>query len=77
MADGKDPGAARRDNLNKGLQQEAERLRDPDHLTPDEEGEDPAPADALGTADQPEGSPERMKNPPQVKGPRERSNDMV
>jgi hypothetical protein len=77
MANGKDPGDALRDNQNKGLQDEQERLKDPDHHTPDEEGEDPIPADQLGSADKAEDSPDRMKNPPQVEGPRERSNDMV
>jgi hypothetical protein len=77
MAGDKDPGEASRQNVNKGLEQEAERLRDPDHHTPDEEGEDPIPADQLGKADKPDASRDRLRNPPQVEGPREESNDMV
>ena len=67
-----------RDARNKGLQQEQERLSDPDHLTPDEEqGGDPVPAEDLGTARQAPDSIERLKNPPQEEGPREQSNDMI
>jgi hypothetical protein len=74
MTTDKDPGEAVRDARNEGLQQEAERLRDPEHHTPDEEqGGDPVPT----SGDKPEDSIDRLKNPPQVEGPREDSNDMV
>jgi hypothetical protein len=72
-----DQEAVRQRNL--GLKQEQQRLRDPDHLTPEEESPVPDPEPPpLTTNDQDNGgSTERMHNPPQVKGPREDQNDMV
>jgi hypothetical protein len=77
MSSSRNPGEAARDAQNQGLKQEQERLRDPAHLTPDEEKGEPIPADQLGGTDSPPDSIERLKNPPQVDGPREENNDMV
>jgi hypothetical protein len=74
--DDRNSGKALRDTRNRGLEKEQERLSDPAHHTPEEdEGGNPPPA-RDGERAQP-ASPEHLKNPPQVEGPREKSNDMV
>jgi hypothetical protein len=70
-------GDALRRARNIGLEQEQERQKDPAHFTPEEAGEDPHPAEPLTEDENAGASPERLKNPPQIKGPRERQNRMV
>jgi hypothetical protein len=77
MSSSRNPGEAERDARNEGLKQEQERLADPAHHTPDEDTDDPIPADQLGGTDDAADSIDRLKNPPQVDGPREENNDMV
>lgn len=69
---------ASRDALNRGLQEEEENLRDPESRPPHTEPEDDA-----GTGKRPAkpgndpGDVANLENPPQVDGPREKTNDGV
>lgn len=73
----KNHGKALRDARNLGLEKEQERLTKPEHHTPEEsEGGNPDRSAARRKGADP-ASPDLLKNPPQVEGPRERGNDMV
>jgi hypothetical protein len=73
---GDNQNSAERDTRNRGLQEEEERLHDPDKRPPHgdgDEGTEPArPASQPDTDDI-----ANLENPPQKDGPRERSNDSV
>jgi hypothetical protein len=70
---------AERETRNRGLQEEDERLRDPEQRPPHSaietdatEPERPAAAEKKPTEDL-----AHLENPPQTEGPREKSNDAV
>jgi hypothetical protein len=72
-----DAGKALRDTRNRGLKKEQEQLSDPDHHTPrEDDGGNPDRSAAKGDKAGP-ASKDQLTNPPQVEGPREKSNDMV
>jgi hypothetical protein len=69
---------ASRDALNRGLDEEKDRLRDADkrsqHADPGEATDPERPTTPQETAEQ---DIAHLENPPQTEGPRERSNDGV
>jgi hypothetical protein len=74
----KDGGRALRETRNRGLEKEQERLTDPEHHKPEEdEGGSPDREEQLEAGRKPAASKDRLKNPPQVTGPREKSNEMT
>lgn len=79
MTDRKKTPDAERATRNRGLQEEDERLHDPDRRTPHRAVEQDAP-EPERTVTPDEVSSEdiaQLENPPQAEGPRERSNEGV
>jgi hypothetical protein len=69
---------AERDARNIGLQEEAKRLRDTEDRTHgDIESDSTAPERPVKAPEEGEKDLAHLENPPQVEGPRERSNDAV
>lgn len=63
-------------NQNRGLEEQADELRDPARRPPHHEQTTPSPR--RGHAQEPPAdAPEHLENPPQTEGPRERANDAV
>lgn len=73
------PDKAERDTLNRGLQDEDDRLRDPDGRPPHSSMESDAsePERPVTPQEKQEQDISHLENPPQSEGPRERSNDAV
>jgi hypothetical protein len=71
-----DSDRTKRDSLNRGLQEEEERLQDPERRPPHHgmEGDTPEP-ERPATQDKADEDIAHLENPPQTEGPRERSNE--
>jgi hypothetical protein len=67
---------AERDTRNRGLQDEEERLRDPDGRAPHSsmESDETEPERPVTPQEKSEEDIAHLENPPQSEGPRERSN---
>ena len=76
----KSDGEALRKAKNEGLQREDNELHDPEHLSPKQSSGKTLPPQKRSKGGPPEDQgekPESLENPPQVDGPREKSNDAV
>lgn len=73
----RDSGRTKRDSLNRGLQEEEERLQDPERRPPhhDMEGEASEPERPAEPQEKADDDIAHLENPPQTEGPRERSNE--
>ncbi|HSJ10457.1 MAG TPA: hypothetical protein VK928_11110 [Longimicrobiales bacterium] len=74
--DTKDADAAERNTRNEALQNEDDKLHDPDQRTPHRAVDRSTPA-RQDTPDVAKEDIANLENPPQTEGPRERNNDAV